>query len=632
MLLHYSGYRMKNAQEYRIFESITDESAGNKKSILKLGKIKMYIPALDKVMDVELKPIVKSVDKALGKIGSKYSFMYTYIQNSRPMFVLTDPNLEQCIHKTMSVDNLGNLWLNVHFIYNDLDCNVDKIFGILFHELMHNFLDHLSRGQKILPKEERMRLYSISKDMLKNEDLKQNLCADMEVNCNMVADGVVTSDFWKEMKGVFDEKYFGKQFEEIYKKDGDELLKNYLKSGGVKISEEYLEALKAILEALRIFHNPDATEREKDIAASKLRDIIESLFGETKTKMTIRKSLIKLQKLNLKEIGEIGPYLKKVIDDLEVSPVNMTEDDLSTFINDVNILKEEMKNCASEIGDMFDLDKDEFLKDNEECWTILSDGVSRLSKEKKLLDEERDEITEKIIFLINKLISNNLMKDKLKEEFKKRMKEIEEKRKKKMEKEIEKKEKKHILYNYLLRVEDMAAIYYHERLDMKSFKLCNEYTDIIKPLLHKDIHDINEDDLSLAYEVIKGLKDSFYENLKILKEKGILVDRDDSFFVDLVDRFYNDTKYMLDFLIGDHTETEIVSVVKTALSSLRMIGREFHRQAKVRPSEEYKEAFDSEWKRLVKIFNELGEKGLRRELGLPEKGKIELPPDSGVKM
>ena len=632
MLLPYSGYRMKNAQEYRIFESITDKSAGNKISILKLGKIKMYVPALDKVMDVELKPIVRSVDMALGKIGSKYSFMYTYIQNSRPMFVLTDPNLKECIHKTMSVDNSGNLWLNVHFIYNDLDCNVDKIFGILFHELMHNFLDHLSRGQKILPKEERMRLYGISKDMLENEDLKQNLCADMEVNCNMVADGVVTSDFWKEMKGVFDEKYFGKQFEEIYKTDGDELLKKYLKSGGVKISEEYLEALKAILEALRIFHDPDATEREKDISASKLRDIIESLFGETKTKMTIRKSLIKLQKLNLKEIGEIGPYLKKVIDDLEVSPVNMTEDDLSTFINDVSILKEEMKNCASEIGDMFDLDKDEFLKDNEECWTFLSDGVSRLSKEKELPDEERDEITEKIIFLISKLISNNLMKDKLKEEFKKRMKEIEEKRKKKMEKEIEKKEKKHILYNYLLRVEDMAAIYYHERLDMESFKLCSEYADIIKPLLHKDIHDINEDDLSLAYDVIKGLKKSFYENLKILKEKGILIDRDDSFFVDLVDRFYNDTKYMLDFLIGDHTETEIVSVVKTALSSLRRIGREFHRQAKVRPSEEYKEAFDSEWKRLVKIFNELGEKGLRRELGLPEKGKIELPPDSGVKM
>ena len=631
MLLPYSGYRMKNTQEYRIFESITDKSAGNKKSILDLGKIKMYIPALDKVMDVELEPIVKSVDMALGRIGSKYSFMYTYIQNSRPMFVLTDPSLKECEHKTMSVDNLGNLWLNVHFIYNDLDCNVNKIFGILFHELMHNFLDHISRGQKILPKEERMRLYGISKDMLKTEDLKQNLCADMEVNCNMVADGVVTADFWKEMKGVFDEKYFGKQFETIYKTDGDELLKNYLKSGGVKISEEYLEALKAILEALRVFHDPDATKREKDIAATKLRDIIENLFGETKTKMTIRKSLKKLQKLNLKEIGEIGPYLKKVIDDLEVSPVNMTEDDLNTFINDVNILKEEMKNCASEIGDMFNLDIDEFLKDNEECWTILSDGVSRLSKEKELLYEERDEITEKIIFLINKLISNNLMKDKLKEEFEKKMREIEEKRKKKIEKEIEKKEKRHILYNYLLRVEDMSAIYYHKRLDKESFKLCNEYADIIKPLLRKDIHDINEDDLSLAYEVIKGLKKSFYENLKTLKEKGILFDRDDSFFVDLVDRFYNDTKHMLDFLIGDHIETEIVSVVKTALSSLRRIGREFHRQAKVRPSEEYKEAFDTEWKRLVKIFNELGEKGIRRELGLPEKGKIKITSKFDVK-
>lgn len=625
MLLPYSGYRMKNTQEYRLFEAVTDKSAGNKLSMIRLGKIKMYIPALDKVMEVELKPIIKSVDLALGKIGSKYSFMYTYIQNSRPMFVVTDPSLKECIHKTMSVDSLGNLWLNVHFIYNDLDCDVNKIFGILFHELMHNFLDHLGRGEKMFPMEDRKRLYHMSEDMLKMEDLKQNVCADMEVNCNMVADGVVTADFWKEMKGIFDEKYFGKQFEEIYKTDGDELLKNYLKKSGKGVSDEYLEALKAILEALKVLHDPEATEREKDRAAAKLRDIIEKLFGEKKTKMTIRKSLQKLQKLNLKEIGEIGPYLKKVIDDLEISPINMTEDDLNTFVNDTNTLKNEMKNCASEIGEMFDLDKEEFLKDNEECWNVLSDGVSRLNKEKEMTDEQREEVTEKIIFSINKLIASNLKKDKLKEEFERRMREIEKKRKEKVEKEIEKKMKKHILYNYHLRIEDMAAIYYHKRLDEKSFELCNRYAEIIRPLLDKDIHDINDDDLSGAYEVIKGLKDSFYENLKNLKEKGILIDRDDSFFVELVNSFYDETKYMLDFLKGDHTETEIVSVVKIALSSWRRIGREFHRQEKVRPSEEYKEAFDAEWKRLVKIFNELGEKGLRRELGLPEKGKIELP-------
>ena len=31
MLLHYSGYRMKNSQEYRIFESITEKSSPKKK-------------------------------------------------------------------------------------------------------------------------------------------------------------------------------------------------------------------------------------------------------------------------------------------------------------------------------------------------------------------------------------------------------------------------------------------------------------------------------------------------------------------------------------------------------------------------------------------------------------------------
>ena len=93
----------------------------------------------------------------------------------------------------------------------------------------------------------------------------------------------------------------------------------------------------------------------------------------------------------------------------------------------------------------------------------------------------------------------------------------------------------------------------------------------------------------------------------------------------------NSTTYM-GFYSHHQVEQILSKFLNLALSSLRMIGREFHRQAKVRPSEEYKEAFDSEWKRLVKIFNELGEKGLRRELGLPEKGEIELPPDSGVKM
>lgn len=615
--LIYNRYKLRNKQGYRLIESITDKSAGNKLSILKLGKIPMYVESLDKIVDVELKKIVQSVDSALGKIGSKYSFMYTYLQHCRPMFVIANPADANCIHKTFSIDNLGNLWMNVYFIYNELDCDVNKIFGILFHELMHNFLNHIQTSLKILPFEDRVKLKHTSSKLYDLEMAKQNICADMEVNCNMVADGVVTEDFWKEMHGIFDKEYYGRMYEDIYEKDGDKLLKRYMSKKGEGVSPEYLEALKAIFEALKVLRDPEATERDKDIAATKLRDIIEKLFGESKTKMTIRKRLKKLQKTQIKEIGEIGPYLKKVIDDLDVSPINMTDEDLDIFVEDVNTLKEEMKRCVTKISEKFTLDEEVFLKDNEECWTLLIDGVTRLNKEKELTFEQRDEISEKIIYSIGKLIADNLKKNKLKEEFEKRMKEIKERKKKKVEKIREEKRKKHILYNYWLRVEDMAAIYYHGRLDEKSFELCNEYAKLIKKLLDKDIHEINEDDVSGMYPIIENLKETFYENLKNLKEQKILIDRDDSFFVDLVDRFYEETKYMLDYLKEEHTETEIVSVVKIALSSWRRIGREFHRQQKIRPSEEYKKAYYDEYKRLYKVWEELGEKGLKRELGIP---------------
>lgn len=615
--LIYDRYNIRNKQGYRLIESVTDKSAGNKLATLRVGKIPMYVESLDKIVDVELKTIIQSVDKALGLIGSKYSFMYSYIQHCRPMYVLANPEDENCFHKTMSVDNLGNLWLNVHFIYNNLDCDVKKIFGILFHELMHNFLNHLSIGLKILPMEDRRKLKMTSEELYELEMTKQNICADMEVNCNMVADGVVTADFWKEMKGVFDKDYFGKMYEDIYRENGDELLKRYLSNGGTVLPPEYLEALKAIFEALKVLRDPNSTERDKDIASTKLRDIIEKLFGESKTKMTIRKRLKMLQKTRIKEIGEIGPYLKKVIDDLDVSPVNMTSSDLNGFIDDVDTLKKEMERCVTKISEKFTLDEDVFLKDNEECWTTLVDGVVRLNRETKLTYDERDEISEKIIYSISKLIADNLKKDKLKEEFERKMKELKERRKKRAEKLREEKRKKHILHNYYLRIKDMAAIYYHERLDEKSFELCNEYADLVKPLLEKEIHDINESDLTEIYVVIGKLKESFFENLKRLREEKILIDRDDRFFTGLVDAFYEDTKHMFDFLKEEHTETEYVSVVKIALSSLRRIGTEFHRQAKVRPSEEYKKAYYEEYKRLYKIYEELGEKGLRREFKLP---------------
>lgn len=620
----------------KLFESVIDSSAGNTEAILKQGTYPMYVDALGKVVDVDLKVIVNAVNSALGNLASEYDFMYRYIKWSRPMYVLGDPNDKRVIHKTMAVDNKGNLWMNIHFIYNNLDCDKDKIFGILFHELMHNFLNHIERAKDVKSVEDMESLYRISPKLASNEQLKQNICMDYEVNCNMVADGVVSKDFWKEFGGCFDEKYFGKMWEEIYIKDGDELTKKYLESGGTKLPKEYFEIVEAILEAMKVLRNPKSTDKDKDIAKHKLEDLILKLFGDTtKTKMTIRKRLQKLQATRIKEIGEIGLYLKSVIDDLEVSPRNMSEEDLSKFSKDVETLKGEMLKCVDEISDEFRCVPSVLEKDIKECMNTLLDGVTEINKDKDISTERVDEITDDVIYSIDKLLADNIKKKELAKKRTELMREKEEERKKKMEDMLKKARERHILKSYLRRIEDLQEIHNHTtettsgliiRLSDESYKYCGEIIRMVEPLLENiTIEDIANAIKLTGLEKFKNtfdkLSSSLHKDLMRLKEDKVLFDRDKSYFDDICGRFNKDNYMLFQSFTEDNNETELISKVKIAISSIRRIGKELHRQQKVRPSEEYKKAYKDEYERLRKIYVELGEKGLRKELGLPEKEK-----------
>lgn len=616
-----------------IFESITDKSSGNTEILLKMGTYPMYVYSLKKIVDVDLKVIINAVNRALGKISSKYEFMYNFIKWSRPIYVLGDPSDERVRHKTMSVDDLGNLYMNIHFIYNNLDCDSDKIFGILFHELMHIFLKHIERRRDIMSDEDLMTLSAIDGG---KEHMKQNICMDQEVNCDMVADNIVSANFWKEMGGMFDEKYMGKMWEEIYKTDGDKLLKDYLEVGGKKLPEKYFEIIKEILKAIKILHNPKSTDKEKDMAASRIEDLLLELRGYTsKTKMTIRERLKKLQhRTNLKEIGEIGPYLKNVVDDLSVEPRNMSEEDLSKFSKDVEILEEEMFKNINDICDLFLATKSELEKDIQNCMESLISGVTKINKKKDLTAEEFEDITDEIIHNIDRLEADNKKKKELDRKRRELMKEKAERRKKKMEEEIEKAKNRHILKSYLNRLKDLAEIAINtsdgksrERLSAESYHCCGEIIEIVETLVvKKTIEETTKEISSIGLETFKNLfkklSSNLHKDLMELKKEKVLIDRDESFFDDICGRFERDNYELFKSFTDELNETELVSKVKIAISSIRRIGKELHRQKKVRPSEEYKAAYKEEYNRLREIYLELGEKGLRRELGLPEKEKI----------
>lgn len=608
----------------KLFESVvTDTSSGNTMSVLARKTYPMYVEKIGKIVEVDLKTIINSVQSAFGLLSSRYPFMYKFIKWSRPMYVLGDPSDERVIHKTMAVDYSGNLWMNIHFIYNELNCDKEKIFGILFHELMHIFLKHLERISNVISEED-MAALSAVKPLFKNEQLKQNICMDYEVNCDMVADGVVTAEFWNEFGGLFDKKYFGKQWETIYKTDGDSLLKKFLEKKGNKLPDEYFEVIKEIIEALKVYFNPKSTERDKILAKKRLDDLLFRLFGKKDDKLSIRKRLIKLQE-HLREIGKIGEKIGVVIEDLVIEPKYMEPEELSKFTNDTNILMDEMLNCVDEISDEFNSSQDILEKDIIDCMETLISGVKKMSESSSLNDDDINEITEEIIYKIDRLLADNIKKKKLDKERREKEKEREEKMKEKMKKKIEELKKTHLLKKYLSKIKDLQAINFHvsedgiKRLSDKSSNYCEKLIGMIEPLLEnetieKTAEAIKKTGLDNFEKEFKELTKSLHDDLMILKEEKILFDRNEDFINEICDSFENDNIVLFKSYIDGINETELISKIQIAISSIRRIGKELHRQKKVRPSDEYTKAYKEEFEKLRKIYVESGKKGLEREL------------------
>ena len=118
----------------------------------------------------------------------------------------------------MCVDNFNNLWINMNFVYNQCAMNKDRVFGILFHEMFHIFLEHLLRFNVMFPKETRS---AMNPELFRISNEKANIAMDYEINASMVADDIVSEDFWKILGGLYKKEYTGKTWEEIYTKFGD---------------------------------------------------------------------------------------------------------------------------------------------------------------------------------------------------------------------------------------------------------------------------------------------------------------------------------------------------------------------------------------------------------------------------
>lgn len=186
-----------NSEEYNVLNESHVENKSIVEAFLKVGPIRMRDGSIHNPSE-----FVNIVNSALMKFKNKHPWEYKYIQYARIVYLLDGK-----VTSTMCVDDRGDLYINVEFLYSFLKMNTNYIMFILYHEAMHNILDHVQRGIKYGKKTNNKLTWT-----------EMNICADFEVNGQMVADHVCKPEEWVELKGCYDPQFKGLTFEMIANK------------------------------------------------------------------------------------------------------------------------------------------------------------------------------------------------------------------------------------------------------------------------------------------------------------------------------------------------------------------------------------------------------------------------------
>jgi hypothetical protein len=574
-----------------ITESAKYGHDGNAEEIYNLGEIDIVDEKSGGIVKVKAGDIINVVNNAMLYMQKKYPYLHLFIQSCKIMYI---PIYNSDICPTMCVDDKNNLWINLHYVYNDCDMNKDRVFGILFHEMFHIFLGHMLRFNQMFPQGIRR---SMSRDLFKAANKKANIAMDYEINASMVADGIVSDEFWKIMNGLYKKEYTGKTWEYIYNQYGDKEYKEWLERNGSRVSDEEMKILEAIEKAAKVLKDPTATDEEKARANRELQKTMDKIFGR-KSDTGIQDALEDIKNSRLGNIGDIGEKMQEVIDDLYKDPSKMSESEVNKLLEDIDDMVREMANNIPEIADTFRKTKEDTLSDIKKMRKTLRDAITQM-RERKMSKDEKKDIADKIKDSLEDIISSSVDK-----------KRNEERRRERDEKKAaERKEAfkaSHPLRRLIKVLKNLMNLG-EEPYDLvceKSYGIMEEIIDILDPLTEKNISDITNDDVEDLKIYISDLKDSLFTDLKaLLDNKTILHKTEDDLHrvLDGVFEYVEDAlfDYLLNTSLDDSAKA---SVIQTAAEKLRIIGKILKTQKAWRASDEFKEGFRETRDELMSLF------------------------------
>ena len=586
---------------------IINESAkygheGNAEEIYNLGEIDIIDQKSKSFVKVNTADIIKVVNDAMFYMQKRYPYLHLFIDTCKVMYIPVQPSK---ICNTMCVDNFNNLWINLHFVYNECSMNKDRIFGILFHEMFHIFLEHIFRFNKMFPKETRDMMGA---ELWGTANKKANLAMDYEINASMVADDIVSEDFWKIMGGLYKKEYTGKTWEEIYNKYGDKEYREWLDLNGESVSDEEMLILDAIEKAAKVLKDPTSTDEDKAKANKELQKTIDKILGRDRED-DIQDILEEMKDSQLGEIGDIGEKMQEIIEDLYKDPSKMSESQFNDLMDDIHEMAKEMANNREKIADTFKKSENETLNDIKKLRKTLMDSFKEM-RDKKLSKDEKKDIADKIKDSLEDLISSSVDKKRNEE----KRKERDEKKAKERKETFKTKHPLRKLINVFKNLMHLGEDPY-DLVCKKSYDIMENIVDILDALTEVNISEITEDDVEDLKLFISQLKDSLFTDLKELLDNKIILHKTEDDLHRVLDGVFEvvEKALFIHLLNPDLDDNAKISVLKTAAEKLRIIGKILKTQKAWRASDEFKEGYREKRNELMSLFKK-DKKAVLKEL------------------
>lgn len=185
--------KIYNSEEFFLINESESLNRSIVEAFLNIGPIVMMDGSIHSPSE-----FVDVVNNALFMFESNHPWEYRFIKYAKIVYLLNG-----LITDTMCVDDRGDLYINVEFLYSFLHMNPKYIMYILYHEAMHNILNHVQRG------------VAYGKKNRKLTWSEMNICADYEVNGQMISDHICTEADWDALHGYYNKAFKGLTFEMI---------------------------------------------------------------------------------------------------------------------------------------------------------------------------------------------------------------------------------------------------------------------------------------------------------------------------------------------------------------------------------------------------------------------------------